>query len=99
MARGIDSIAHESALDSNGKTIAFLGCGMDIIYPPENLHLYNRITEKGAVITEFPFGRRADRSTFPMRNRLVLEFAVVVESGSTGGSLTLQDVAEQGRCF
>ena len=101
MARGIDSIAHESALDSNGKTIAFLGCGMDIIYPPENLHLYNRITEKGAVITEFPFGRRADRSTFPMRNRLVSGFSsavVVVESGSTGGSLiTARFAAEQGR--
>ena len=74
---------------------------MDIIYPPENLHLYNRITEKGAVITEFPFGRRADRSTFPMRNRLVSGFSsavVVVESGSTGGSLiTARFAAEQGR--
>ena len=101
MARGIDSIAHQSALEVNGKTIAFLGSGMDIIYPPENLGLYQRIAAEGAVISEFPFRRKADRRTFPMRNRLVSGISsgvLVVESGSSGGSLiTARFAAEQGR--
>ena len=101
MARGIDSIAHESALEVNGKTIAFLGSGMDIVYPPENLGLYQRIASKGAVISEFPFRRKADRRTFPMRNRLVSGISsgvLVVESGISGGSLiTARFAAEQGR--
>ncbi len=101
MARGIDSIAHQSALDVKGKTIAFLGSGMDIVYPPENLGLYQRIASEGAVITEFPFKRKADRRTFPMRNRLVSGISsglLVVESGSSGGSLiTARFAAEQGR--
>ena len=58
-------------IEVGGKTIAVFGCGMDIIYPPENLELYRRICETGAVASEFPFGRRADRQTFPMRNRVV----------------------------
>ena len=101
MARGIDSIAHQSALGVNGKTIAFLGSGMDIVYPPENLGLYQKIAAKGAVISEFPFRRKADRRTFPMRNRLVSGISsgvLVVESGSSGGSLiTARFAAEQGR--
>ena len=101
MARGIDSIAHKSALEVNGKTIAFLGSGMDIVYPPENLGLYQRIASKGAVISEFPFRRKADRRTFPMRNRLVSGISsgvLVVESGISGGSLiTARFAAEQGR--
>ena len=101
MARGIDAIAHQAALDAKGKTIAFLGTGIDIIYPPEHLTLYQEIISKGAVLSEFSFGRKADRKTFPMRNRLVSGISsgtVVVESGATGGSLiTARFAGEQGR--
>ena len=101
MARGIDSAAHEGALDAGGSTVAVLGSGLDIVYPPENLNLYQRIMENGAVVSEFPFGRKADRRTFPMRNRLVSgvsQAVLVVESASSGGSLiTAQSAADQGR--
>ena len=101
MARGIDSIAHETALSADGKTMAFLGSGIDIVYPPENLNLYQEIARRGAVLSEFPFGRKADRRTFPMRNRLVSGISsavIVIESAASGGSLiTAQFAAEQGR--
>ena len=101
MARGIDTMAHEGALSVDGKTVAVLGCGLDIIYPPENLDLYRKLTEKGAIYSEFPFGRRADRQTFPMRNRIVAgmsEGIIVVESDAKGGSMiTARFAGEQGR--
>jgi DNA processing protein len=101
LARGIDTAAHEGALEVGGKTAAVLGCGLDIIYPPENLELYRRISETGAVISEFPFGRRADRQSFPMRNRVVAglcEGVIVVESDNTGGAMiTARFAGEQGR--
>lgn len=101
MARGTDTAAHEGALEAGGKTIAVLGCGMDIIYPPENLSLYKEIARTGAVVSEFPFGRRADRQTFPMRNRVVAgmcEGIIVIESDVAGGSMiTARFAGEQGR--
>ncbi len=101
LARGIDTAAHEGALSVDGRTVAVLGCGLDIIYPPENLGLYRRIGETGAVISEFPFGRRADRQTFPMRNRVVAgmcEAVIVVETDTNGGAMiTARFAAEQGR--
>lgn len=101
MARGIDSEAHWGALEAGGKTIAFMGSGMDVIYPPENLELYRKIQNSGAVLSEFPLGRRADRRTFPMRNRLVAGVSLgvlVVESAKSGGSMiTAKFAAEQGR--
>ena len=101
LARGIDTAAHEGALSVDGKTVAVLGCGLDIVYPPENLDLYRRIAETGAVISEFPFGRKADRQTFPMRNRVVsgiCEAVVVVESDVSGGAMiTARFAGEQGR--
>lgn len=101
MARGTDTAAHEAALEVGGKTIAVFGCGMDIIYPPENLELYQRIAAEGAVASEFPFGRRADRQTFPMRNRVVAgmcEAVIVIESDVAGGSMiTARFAGEQGR--
>ncbi len=101
MARGIDSAAHAGALEAGGPTVAFLGSGLDIVYPPENINLYQRIIKNGAVVSEFPFGRKADRRTFPMRNRLVSgvsQAVLVVESASSGGSLiTAQFAADQGR--
>jgi DNA processing protein len=81
--------------------VAVFGCGLDIIYPPENLDLFKRICLQGAVLSEFPFGRRADRQTFPMRNRVVSgmsEGVVVVESASAGGAkITARFAGEQGR--
>lgn len=101
MARGTDTAAHEGALEVGGKTVAVLGCGLDIVYPPENLDLYKRIAVEGAVASEFPIGRRADRQTFPMRNRVVAgmcEAVIVVESDCAGGSMiTARFAGEQGR--
>jgi DNA processing protein len=101
MARGTDTAAHEGALEAGGKTVAVMGCGLDIIYPPENLDLYKQIAEKGAVVSEFPFGRRADRQTFPMRNRVVSgmsEAVIVIESDAAGGSMiTARFAGEQGK--
>ena len=101
MARGTDTAAHEGALEVGGKTIAVFGCGMDIIYPPENLEVYQAIAKSGAVLSEFPFGRRADRQSFPMRNRIVAglcEAVLVIESAASGGSMiTARFAGEQGR--
>jgi DNA processing protein len=101
LARGIDTAAHEGALSVGGKTAAVLGCGLDIVYPPENLDLYRRIAADGVVLSEFPFGRKADRQTFPMRNRVVsgiCEATVVVETDVQGGAMiTARFAGEQGR--
>ncbi len=101
MARGIDSEAHRGALDAGGQTVAFLGSGLDIVYPPENLNLYRKIRDSGAILSEFPLGKRADRRTFPMRNRLVAGASlgvVVIESAKSGGSMiTARFAAEQGK--
>lgn len=101
LARGIDTAAHEGALSVGGKTAAVLGTGIDLIYPPENLELYRRIEEQGAILSEFPFGRRADRQSFAMRNRIVSgmsEGVIVVETDVSGGSMiTAKFAGEQGR--
>lgn len=101
MARGIDTCAHIGALEAGGKTIAVLGCGADVVYPPENAELYEKIKKGGAVVSEFPLGTRADRQTFPIRNRIVSGMGVatvVVESDVHGGSMiTARLAAEQGR--
>lgn len=100
LARGIDAEAHEGAL-ATGSTAAVLGCGIDVIYPPEHKDLYGRIAASGAVFSEFPFGRQPDQQTFPQRNRLVSGMAdavIVVESDTRGGSMiTARFAAEQGR--
>lgn len=101
LARGIDTVAHEAALDAGGKTAAVLGTGIDIIYPPENLALYRRIETSGAVLSEFPFGRRADRQSFAMRNRIVAgicQAILVIETDVDGGAMiTARFAGEQGR--
>src|SRR5688572_18783814 len=101
LARGIDTAAHDGALSVGGKTAAVLGTGIDIIYPPENIELYRRIEAEGAIISEFPFGRRADRQSFAMRNRIVAgmsQAVVVVESDVSGGAMiTARFAGEQGR--
>lgn len=101
LARGIDTAAHEGALSVGGRTAAVLGCGVDIVYPPENLDLYRKIAAEGAVLSEFPFGRRADRQSFAMRNRIVAgmcEATIVVESDVDGGAMiTAKFAGDQGR--
>lgn len=101
MARGADSAAHEGALEAGGKTVAVLGCGPNIIYPPENKELYKRIQESGAILSELPFNKQADKTTFPRRNRIVSGIAqavVVVETNSNGGSMITAKIAcDQGR--
>jgi DNA processing protein len=101
LARGIDTAAHEGALSVGGKTAAVLGNGIDIVYPAENVELYRRITESGAIVSEFPFGRRADKQSFAMRNRIVAgmsDAVVVVESDVSGGAMiTARFAGEQGR--
>lgn len=101
LARGIDTAAHEGALEAEGRTAAVLGNGLDQVYPPENYDLYRRIAAKGALLTEFPFGRHADRQTFAMRNRIVAGLCaatIVVESDVDGGAMiTARFAGEQGR--
>ena len=101
LARGVDAAAHEGALEVGGKTVGVLGSGIDIVYPPENENLYKWMIQEGAILSEFPLGRPADRQTFPMRNRVVAgmcEAVIVIESARKGGSLiTARMAGEQGR--
>jgi DNA processing protein len=100
LARGIDAEAHEGALES-GRTVAVLGCGLDVVYPPEHEALYGRIAAQGALVSEFALGHQPDAQSFPQRNRLISgisEAVLVVESDLRGGSMiTARFATEQGR--
>ena len=101
MARGIDTAAHLGALKSYGITTAVLGCGLDIVYPPENRELMERIQKLGTVITEFPLGTRPESWNFPARNRIISGLClgvIVVEATEKSGALITVDYAlDQGR--
>ena len=101
MARGIDSSAHRGALAAKGRTVAVLGSGLDVIYPPENKKLFDAIVQSGAVISEYPPGTQPLPFHFPARNRIIsgMSYGVlVVEAGEKSGSLITAKLAmEQGR--
>lgn len=101
LARGIDSNAHQIAVDSGGRTIAVLGSGVDVLYPRENSRLARRIFERGAVISEFPMGTGPDAPNFPRRNRVIAGislFTLVVEAGKGSGAIiTAHYAREYGR--
>lgn len=100
-ARGIDTAAHQGVLNAKGRTIAVIGNGINVVFPTENRELFERIAETGAVITQFPFNRKGDKQTFPIRNRIVAGMTlgtVVVEANLTSGSLITANMAvENGR--
>lgn len=101
MAIGVDGASHRGALKGGGKTVAVIGCGIDIDYPSQHRELKRLIAQNGAVISEYPPGTRPDRANFPARNRLIAALSlgcVVVEAGSRSGSLiTASLAAEMGR--
>lgn len=101
MAYGIDTVAHQAALNIGGDTIAVLGCGPDVIYPASSNRLYRKIIESGRIVTEFPPGTRPLKYHFPLRNRIISGISrcvVVIEAGERSGALlTAGNAADQGR--
>ncbi|MBI9074981.1 MAG: DNA-protecting protein DprA [Desulfatibacillum sp.] len=101
MARGIDTRAHQGALEGGGQTVAVLGCGLGKVYPRGSEELYHRIAQNGAVVSEFPVGSEPEARHFPVRNRIISGMClatVVVEAAQKSGSLITANLAgEQGR--
>ena len=101
MARGVDTFAHQAVLKAGGRSIGVLGCGIDVIYPPENSLLFSEMAEHGAIISEFSPGAAPEKKNFPQRNRIISGLSlgtVVVEAAERSGSLiTVRFALEQGR--
>jgi DNA processing protein len=101
MARGIDTAAHEGALQSGGRTVAVLGSGLENVYPAENRKLFQSIIRNGAVVSEFPMLAKPEPHNFPIRNRIISGMSygtVIVEASKNSGSLiTARLAAEQNR--
>ncbi|MBQ8086983.1 MAG: DNA-processing protein DprA [Clostridia bacterium] len=102
MARGADTCAHEGALSANGRTIAVLGCGVDVVYPPENAELVDRLLDMGgALVSEYPPGTRPAPGHFPARNRIIsgmTDGTLLIEGAKNSGAMiTVRDAMEQDR--
>lgn len=101
LARGVDAIAHQTAMQAGGRTLAILGSGVDTIYPPEHRKLAEDISKQGAVISDYPLGTQPESRNFPPRNRIIAGLSlatIVVEAGETSGALiTAEFAVNQGR--
>lgn len=101
LARGVDAAAHQAVIKNGGRTLAVLGCGVDVVYPPEHKKMADAIVENGALISDYPPGTAPESGNFPPRNRIISGLAravVVVEAGVESGALiTARYAGEQGR--